>query len=159
MKRPLLFPLLGLMGGIFFSQASSHMGVFVAFVAVFLIAAFFLSFRRLTLAMTLLLIPLFFGVGRWVTVHHLRSIEKNSNLSSWVGDQKYLLVGQVLNPCEEDEEGGSVVLEAREIGHQNEVFPLSGKFLLRFGKGSCSFEVGDRLQTLATDRLQSTLRW
>ncbi|MFO1518514.1 MAG: DNA internalization-related competence protein ComEC/Rec2 [bacterium] len=159
MKRPLLAPLIGLMGGIALARFPTFSpwvaGVCGLAAAVFLfLSAYFRKIAGVYLFSALL----FVSVGAFSAFYSLEKVKRESNLDQNIGAEKIYWIGKVDGPCEQEEEGGKLTLEMLAMKKGEAVSPLSGRLSLRIGKSACRFQPGEVVQSFSRLRLPDRYR-
>lgn len=150
MKRPLFLPLLGLMMGILSSRhlnlSDFYLGI--AFAFVFLILG--LSIIRQWQTAFKIFLPFLFAIpALWLTQNSIHHIENHSNLLQFAGSEKLRWLGKVLEPCQQSEKSGKLILELWEIEESDKIYPVQGRLLLTIpGEEACQFSQGDVLKVL-----------
>ncbi len=148
MKRPLFWPLLGLISGILLSRYFEFSPLFLGGgIACSLLVLSFSPWIKKSGWAVLSFFCLFLFLGNWISVKTLQKIEQSSNFQNTVGDDKVYWVGKILEPCQQSEEGGRFLVDLWEIKKGQETFPIQGKIYLKIaGEEACAFSPGDVLQ-------------
>jgi len=147
-KRPLLFPLIGLILGICLVSYYSF-NPFISMIGFLLVCCSYLFFYRYSSipGIQLSSILLFILVGWWLASFSISKVEKNYSFFQWESEQKSYLIGKVESPCEKKQESTELVLNLLSIRRQEKTDIPSGRLLLKIGKGNCRFQEGDIVQT------------
>ncbi len=147
-KRPLLFPLIGLILGIcLVPYYFFHFSIcFLGFALLGISYLFFYRYRFISgiqLSSTLL----FLFVGWGIASFSISKVEKNYSFFQWESEQKSYLIGKIDAPCEKKQESTEIVLNLLGIRRNDKTERPSGRLLLKIGNGNCRFQEGDIVQT------------
>ncbi len=151
MKRPLLWPLLGLISGIL-SVAVLRLSPKSIFIFLLLSLLFLILGAQKKQKLVLMIASgfLFAALGYWSTMQKLESVDQHSNLRSFISNEKIFLRGKIAERCVQDQEGGALVVDAWQVTRLEKSLPAHGKIGLRVaGENACDFSVGDVVQTYA----------
>ncbi len=147
-KRPLLFPLIGLILGIcLVSYYSFNLLISVVCFLLLLCSTLFFNRHSSIPGIQLSSILLFILVGWGIASFSISKVEKNYSLFEWESEQKSYLIGKVDAPCEKKQESTELVLNLLAIRRQEKTEKPFGRLLLKIGKGDCRFQEGDIVQT------------
>ena len=148
MKRPIFWPLLGLLIGIylvrFFSFSSN---VITLSVLISLIVLCVSAFKKYFVLLSFSILLLFSSFGYWSARKAIEQVDHSSFLSQ-IGDEKVYWGGKVLESCELTERGSRYEVEVLEIKENEKILSTRGKVLLTVaGEEYCGFQYGDLIQS------------